>query len=148
MSGEISESEDEPSLTANDFEILGRDNFYERMSQAFSLAHKFQNKDLISIKPDSEKSKLKGEGGLLNSGNLLKSLLNKAHSSNLNDNDSSYSSASQDCSKDTHALSKGVSFSALSLPFEKDEATGLPKMPEFDKQLNYFEEYWNVYLQN
>lgn len=32
MSEMHSDSEDEASLTANDFEILGRDNFYEKMS--------------------------------------------------------------------------------------------------------------------
>jgi hypothetical protein len=29
-----------------------------------------------------------------------------------------------------------------------DPVTGLPKMPAYDKSLNYMDEYWNIYLQN
>ena len=32
--------------------------------------------------------------------------------------------------------------------YEIDHATGLPKMPAYDKNLNYIDEYWNIYLQN
>jgi len=32
--------------------------------------------------------------------------------------------------------------------YEVDAATGLPKMPDFDHNLNYMDEYWNIYLQN
>lgn len=32
--------------------------------------------------------------------------------------------------------------------YEKDPATGMPKMPEYDVNMNYMDEYWNIYLQN
>jgi hypothetical protein len=38
--------------------------------------------------------------------------------------------------------------SAFSLAYEKDELTGLPKLPDFDQNFSYMDEYWNVYLQN
>ena len=29
-----------------------------------------------------------------------------------------------------------------------DDMTGMPRLPEYDKNINYIDEYWNIYLQN
>ena len=31
------------------------------------------------------------------------------------------------------------------MPLEIDALTGLPKFPAFDKNINYLDEYWNMY---
>jgi len=32
--------------------------------------------------------------------------------------------------------------------FEVDPVTGVPRIPGYDRHLNYMDEYWNIYLQN
>ena len=34
------------------------------------------------------------------------------------------------------------------LNFEVDPATGLPKMPVYDKNVNYMDEMWGMYFKN
>ncbi len=48
--------------------------------------------------------------------------------------------------KDGSCDGEGSSVLGLFKGYEADSVTGLPKMPAFDKNLNYMDEYWNIYL--
>ncbi|CDW78394.1 zinc c2h2 type family protein [Stylonychia lemnae] len=152
--GKDEDFNDTQSLTASDFEVLNKENFFDRINDAFTFTSQIKNLNNNDNKPTiskntrssqqtarqrKEDSKVQAVAQLSNL-TAISSYMSQSHKAL---NETSYQSSQNDLT--AQALVKN---SAFSLQFEVDQVTGLPKIPAYEKTLNYMDEYWNVYLQN
>ena len=136
--GETVDLDDSQSLTASDFEVLNSENFFDKINDVFTSKphlnprlpnHAHQNHGRRERANKSVASQISREASVDIGSIIHKSQMNLSHNLGLN-------------SQDTAAIQL---LKQQQVPLEIDTLTGLPKFPAFDKNMNYLDEYWNMY---